>query len=104
MMQQQMMQQQMMEQEQQMVQQPKPEIKFKPKSCGMFNDLNFSFSNSKFKNAVLVSVIFIILNSRIIWTQISRLPFMGNIEPSILALVINSILAGLVYYIISNLI
>jgi hypothetical protein len=69
---------------------------------------NFNFIKSKFgdsnatKNAVLVAVIFVLLNSKIIWKQISRLPMMGSFEPTILALLVNSILAGIVFYIISK--
>ena len=54
------------------------------------------------KYAFIVALIFIILNSKIIWKQISKLPFMGTVEPSIIALVVNSILAGIIYYIITT--
>ena len=33
--------------------------------------------------------------------QIIKLPMMGMVEPSIIALIVNSILAGIVFYIIS---
>jgi hypothetical protein len=54
------------------------------------------------KYAFIVALIFIILNSKIIWKQITKLPFMGTVEPSIIALVVNSILAGIIYYIITT--
>jgi hypothetical protein len=103
MMHQQMMQQQMAQQQmaQQQMAQP-PELQFQPKLRGILKPTSFTFNDSKFKKAVLVAIIFVILNSRIVWTQITKLPFMGGLEPSILALIVNSILAGLVFYIISN--
>ena len=57
--------------------------------------------SSLFKNTLLVIIIFVALNSKIIWKQIIRFPFMGGIEPSIVALVVNSILAGVIFYLIS---
>jgi hypothetical protein len=62
----------------------------------------FSVSNKNSKNALIVVVIFILLNSKMIWRTISRLPMMGSVEPSILALIVNSILAGIVFYILSS--
>jgi hypothetical protein len=62
----------------------------------------FSFNVSEIKNALLVFLIFFILNSKMIWKQIIKLPFMGTVEPSMIALVVNSILAGFLFYIISN--
>jgi hypothetical protein len=50
----------------------------------------------------LVACIFVLLNSKIIWTQIIKFPFMGNVEPSIVALLVNSVLAGVIFYIISK--
>lgn len=50
------------------------------------------------KYPILVVLIFILLNSKIVWTQIARLPFMGSVEPSLVALIVNSILAGVVFY------
>ena len=55
-----------------------------------------------FKYSLLVACIFVLLNSKIIWTQIIKFPFMGNFEPSILALLVNSILAGVIFYILSK--
>jgi hypothetical protein len=54
------------------------------------------------KNAVLVVIIFFLLNSKIIWKQIIQFPFMGGVEPSIVALVVNAILAGMVFYLVST--
>jgi len=62
------------------------------KSTFSFGDMDIS----TFKYSILVVVIFIVLNSKIIWKQISRLPFMGQVEPSILALIVNSILSGVI--------
>jgi hypothetical protein len=63
---------------------------------------NFSFNISEIKNALLVFLIFFILNSKMVWKQIIKLPFMGSVEPSMVALVVNSILAGILFYVISN--
>ena len=54
------------------------------------------------KNAIIVIIIFVLLNSRIAWRAISRIPMMGSVEPSILALVVNSVLAGIVFYVLST--
>jgi hypothetical protein len=63
-----------------------------------------SFGSDKtFKYSLLVVLMFIILNSKIVWRQLSRFPFMGTVEPSIIALVANSLLAGIIFYLISNL-
>ena len=37
-----------------------------------------------------------------IWKQIIKIPFMGSVEPSIVALIVNSILAGIVFYLVNN--
>jgi len=58
----------------------------------------FIENDKAFKLSALVIFIFILLNHKIIWSQIQKLPFMGSIEPSILALIVNSILAGLIFY------
>ena len=63
---------------------------------------SFSFESAGVKNAALVAVIFLLLNSKMIWKQIIQLPFMGRVEPSIIALVVNSILAGMAFYLLSN--
>ena len=63
----------------------------------------FGFTDSStFKYALLVSVIFIVLNSKIVWRQLIKLPFMGTVEPSMIALIVNSILAGIAYFVIAN--
>lgn len=59
-------------------------------------------SSSGSGNALLVGVLFCVLNSKIIWRQIIKLPFMGNVEPSIIALIINSIIAAIAYYVITT--
>jgi hypothetical protein len=113
----QQMQQQMppqMQQQQQMPQQvpvqmnesygqvrmPQPILKRKSKFASFGGNTGGNTENMKY--ALVVSLIFVILNSKIIWKQIMKLPFMGSVEPSIVALLVNSILAGVVYYIIST--
>ena len=54
------------------------------------------------QQSLLVLVLFILLNSKIIWRQIMKLPFMGSTEPSMIALIVNSLLAAIVYFIITK--
>lgn len=92
---QQMQQQQMQMPPQQMQQQQMPFIKSSKES--------FSKIDSKsMKYAILVVLIFIILNSKIIWKQILKLPMMGSMEPGIIALIVNSILAGVIFYVVTT--
>ena len=49
-----------------------------------------------------IALIFIILNSKIVWSQFGKLPFMGSMDPSMLALLINSLLSGIIFYIITT--
>jgi hypothetical protein len=58
--------------------------------------------NSNAKSAMLVVLIFLLLNSKLVWKQIINLPMMGNVEPSMIALIFNSLLAGIIFYIIIN--
>ena len=60
------------------------------------------FSNKNVKNSIIVVVLFILLNSRMIWKAIAKIPMMGTVEPSVLALIVNSLIAGIVFYIIST--
>ena len=62
----------------------------------------FSFGGSTFKMSMLVAVLFVILNSKIVWRQFMKLPFMGSIEPSMIALIINALLTAVVFYIITK--
>jgi len=74
-----------------------------PKST--FNMIKQHFgsgSTPSFRYSVYVVIIFVLLNSKMIWKQICRLPLMGSVEPSIIALIFNSILAGLVFYILTK--
>ena len=82
-----------MVQQQQIVQQ-----QLKRANKPMFSKLNMP----NFKQALLVALIFILLNSKMIWKQIIKIPFMGSVEPSIVALIVNSILAGIVFYLVNN--
>lgn len=105
-MQQQLYQQQLyeqqMEQQQKVFEQPKHALQDQFVPRGILKKTSFSISDPSFKEAVLVAIIFVLLNSRIIWSQILKLPFMGGIEPSIMALLVNSILAAVVFYIFSK--
>jgi hypothetical protein len=65
-----------------------------------FGAENINFA--EIKNALLVVLIFMLLNSKMIWKQITKLPFMGTLEPSMIALIVNSILAGIFFYLLSN--
>jgi hypothetical protein len=105
MMEQQMLQQQAMQQQPQMIQ---PNVNFgggrgilKKSSFGK-SSFGAAFESSTFKNAILVIAIFLLLNSKLIWKQIIQLPFMGSVEPSMIALIANAIIAGMAFYLISN--
>ena len=107
--QQQMPQQMQRQQVQQMPQQmPQQQMKQQfvnnsvPSSIKNGTFKGFSFSNPIGKSTLLVIIIFILLNSRIAWRAISRIPMMGSIEPSILALIVNSLIAGIAFYILSK--
>jgi len=84
------------------LQMPKPNFKRSGGGKSTFGMGNFSFNISEIKNALLVFLIFFVLNSKMVWKQIIKLPFMGSVEPSMIALVVNSILAGILFYVISN--
>jgi hypothetical protein len=106
MMQQQQMQQQQLQQ-QQMQQQPQGyqiNSMGAPKK-GILRKSSFggvSMDSPTIKNTILVVIIFLALNSKILWKQILQFPFMGGVEPSIIALVVNSILAGIIFYLVSS--
>ena len=104
--QQQLQQQQIQQQMQQQIQQP-PTFQLNsssgPKKGILRKNLsNVSLDSATIKNTILVIIIFLALNSKIIWKQILHFPFMGGVEPSIIALIVNSILAGIVFYLIST--
>jgi len=91
---------QQMPQQMQQVQEEAPQL---PKSVLKKTKYGpFSINNKNIRNGVIVVVIFILLNSKFIWKALGRLPMMGTFEPSILALVVNSIIAGIVFYVIST--
>ena len=104
--------QQQMQQPQQQMQQPQQQMQQPPqqmqqphlKQNFMPSILKKPIDIVSLKYSIAVIVIFVILNSKIVWTQFSRLPFLNSVDPSIIALIINSILAGVVFYIISMLI
>jgi hypothetical protein len=114
-MQQQMMQQQMMQQQMgnqmgppmgQQMMAPKeelmPKLEFGQKFKSKFG--SSSIDSKSFKMAMLVVIIFLMFNSKIIWKQITRFPMMGEVDPSIIALIVNALLAGIVFYLLSKLI
>jgi hypothetical protein len=74
------------------------EQKEKKSSVSRFSSLK----NEKVKPSLVVVCIFLLLNSKMIWKQIIKLPLMGHVEPSIVALIVNAILAGIVFYVITN--
>jgi hypothetical protein len=94
------MQQQQMQQQ---MGQPMPAPQPVPKSILKRTSMGpFSINNKNIRNGVIVVVLFILLNSKFIWRALTRIPMMGTFEPSILALIVNSLLAGIVFYIIST--
>ena len=79
---------------------------FKPPSSFKKESFKQGFNikeEDKLKYSIYVCLIFIILNSKIVWKQIIKLPLMGSIEPSIIALILNSLLAGVFFYAILKL-
>lgn len=59
-------------------------------------------SKDSTKYAILVVVIFILLNSKLVWSQIMKFPGMGSMEPSIIALIVNGLLAGMAFFVIHS--
>ena len=111
MMQQQMMQQQMMQQPPQGYQAPPVQQNsmgspsrsiLKKSTFGGKSSFYGAFDSPIFKYTLLVIIIFMILNSKFIWKQIMHFPLMGSAEPSVVALVVNSVIAGMAFYIISS--
>ena len=119
MMQQQMQQHQMMQQQMQQQQMQQQQIQQQPQGFQQQNAMGAprgilkksafgkstfdnAFDSTAFKYSILVIVIFLLLNSKMVWKQIMQFPFMGGVEPSIIALIVNSILAGMAFYLIST--
>ena len=101
--QQMLMQQQMQIQQQVAAQQQVPIEPMAIKSKSNFKSkFSSSMKFSDFKLSIFVVLIFFLLNSKIVWKNIIRLPMMGTTDPSIIALIVNSILAGIAFYIISH--
>jgi len=99
---QQMMQQMQMQQQQQMRQQGPPPQQMMQLPGKKIKEAFGSVDSKTVKYSILVVLIFLILNSKIIWKQIMKIPLMGSTEPSIIALVVNSILAGIIFYIVTK--
>ena len=78
------------------------EVKSKPPTGIKSKFGDSSEGNSNFKETLIVVLLFVILNSKLVWKQLMKLPFMGSVEPSIIALIVNSLLAGIVYFIIKK--
>ena len=105
MMQMQQEQQMMMQQQQMQQQQRQPAMQQQPQPMqfsGKFKESFGSIDSKTAKYSILVILIFLILNSKIIWKQIMKIPMMGSTEPSIIALIVNSILAGIIFYIVTK--
>ena len=78
------------------------EVKSKPPTGIKSKFGESSEGNSNFKETLIVVLLFVVLNSKLVWKQLMKLPFMGSVEPSIIALIVNSLLAGIVYFIIKK--
>ena len=94
---QQMLHQQMLHQQQQMYQQQQQHQQQQHQQKSGFKKI---FDMKSLKMSVVVALIFIILNSKIVWSQFGKLPFMGSMDPSMIALLINSLLSGIIFYVI----
>ena len=77
-------------------------VEMPPVKKSSFSKSGFGSSSSNMQTALLVTVLFIILNSKIVWRQMMKLPFMGSVEPSMIALIVNSLIAGVIFFIITN--
>jgi len=88
--------------QQQAQQQPRPAKGILKQSSNFGKSAFGGYDAATFKNALLVTLIFVLLNSKMIWKQIIQFPMMGTVDPSIIALIVNSIIAGMVFYLISN--
>ena len=110
MLQQQMMQQQMMQQQPQGYQEQQPRQPSMGGPRGILKKSAFAgkstfsgaFDSPTLKYTLLVIVIFMLLNSKFIWKQIMHFPLMGSAEPSVVALIVNSVIAGMAFYLISS--
>jgi hypothetical protein len=99
---QQQMQQQMQQQQMQQMDPMVVESINKNRMKSMKNMFgNGPLNTSVLKTSVLVSLIFVLLNSKMVWKQLIKLPMMGTVDPSILALIVNAILAGIIFYCIN---
>jgi len=89
-------------QQAQQQQQPRPAKGILKPNSNYMKSAFGGYDAATFKNALLVTLIFVLLNSKMIWKQIIQFPMMGSVDPSIVALIVNSIIAGMVFYLISN--
>jgi hypothetical protein len=89
-----------MYQMQQMQQMAQPAVVQAPRILKQKSNFAANIDSKTLKYSILVVLIFVLLNSKIMWKQIQRLPFMGTVDPSIIALIVNSILAGVIFYLI----
>ena len=97
--------------QQQAQQQSQQQMQMDPAVMDSINKSRFKGMKSSFgsgvlntpvlKTSVLVSLIFVLLNSKMIWKQLIKLPMMGVFDPSIFALIVNAILAGIIFYFIN---
>ena len=99
---QQQMHQQVSPQQMQQIQMQQQQQMQMPQFAKKSNFGKIDTDSKTFKYTLLVVLLFIVLNSKIIWKQLSRFPMMVQIEPSIIALFINSLLAGVIFYVICN--
>jgi hypothetical protein len=79
-----------------------PEPKKKKVSWKSKMDVFTNCKSSSFKELILIVCIFVLLNSKIVYRELSKLPMMGTMDPSLLALLLNSVLAGIVFIIIKS--
>jgi hypothetical protein len=86
--------------------QPQPEVPLKTPQPHMkkpgFKSIFMENTPYKLKLSVLVALLFLLLNSKMVWKNLMKIKYMGSTEPSMLALVTNSILCGIIFYIITK--
>jgi hypothetical protein len=102
--QQQMMGPPQMQSQPQMMSDPEPSYYMPPtSSAGFAESLRDVFSTGmgyEIKYAVIATLLFVVFNSKIVWKQLLKVPIMGGVEPSVVALGTNGLLFAIIFYII----
>ena len=77
-----------------------PPVASSPGFAASIRDAFSMGMGSEIKYAVIATLLFLVFNSKIVWKQLLRIPVMGGVEPSIIALGTNGLLFAIIFYII----